>query len=551
MTPSGRPAAASLPMNKTPLLTIVIPTYNRGAYLSKLLPALWQDVERCRDDVRIVVSNNASTDDTQARLEQLRDSGIELEIVCRPTNIGPDRNFSESLLRVDTKYCWLLGDDDVPLPGALARIVAALKAHEPALLYLRSAWYEDAFGPEAPASGLRIADRPVDHIEFAARVNYWVTFISGIILDAELYRRIAPTGPPAEYLASNMVQLHWVLNLLNHGKSFLLSDDVMIKATGNNSGGYSILQIFAINFPRLVDALLGASSRSAQLIKRRNEFSNLPGLLFNLRFANLGNFKGESVSHELEQGWSGSRSTIALYRTILTGSRSAASAARGVLKLVGKSVALRDRIRLRARRARRAALRLRDRAAGRLEHLAWRLRGAAWRQLTDAAVGASASIGPGGQYRGLRGVRLNGAFFAGKRCRIELYEKHGAATFMPRLWLGNGVSMENDCHIGVIDRVELHDGVMLASRVYISDHSHGRSSDIADAPSRRPLHSKGPVVVERNVWIGEGATILPGVRIGEGAIVGANAVVTRDVPPMTIVVGAPARVISNRTNPQE
>ena len=54
------------------------------------------------------------------------------------------------------------------------------------------------------------------------------------------------------------------------------------------------------------------------------------------------------------------------------------------------------------------------------------------------------------------------------------------------------------------------------------------------------------VVIERNVWIGANATVLPGVRLGEGAIVGAGAVVTSDVPPGTLVLGVPARVIRER-----
>jgi acetyltransferase-like isoleucine patch superfamily enzyme len=62
-------------------------------------------------------------------------------------------------------------------------------------------------------------------------------------------------------------------------------------------------------------------------------------------------------------------------------------------------------------------------------------------------------------------------------------------------------------------------------------------------PINRPLISKGPVIIEDNVWIGEGVCITPNVRIGKNAIVGANAVVTKDVPPNTVVAGVPARVI--------
>ncbi|MBR4243334.1 MAG: hypothetical protein IKR98_05525 [Bacteroidaceae bacterium] len=65
-----------------------------------------------------------------------------------------------------------------------------------------------------------------------------------------------------------------------------------------------------------------------------------------------------------------------------------------------------------------------------------------------------------------------------------------------------------------------------------------------DTPANlRPIVSKGPVVIEDNVWIGEMACIMPGVTIGRGAIVGANAVVTHDVPPYTLVAGNPARII--------
>lgn len=57
------------------------------------------------------------------------------------------------------------------------------------------------------------------------------------------------------------------------------------------------------------------------------------------------------------------------------------------------------------------------------------------------------------------------------------------------------------------------------------------------------MYSKGDVSIGKNVWIGEKATILPGVTIGEGSIIGANSVVTKNIPPYSIACGIPAKVI--------
>ena len=62
-------------------------------------------------------------------------------------------------------------------------------------------------------------------------------------------------------------------------------------------------------------------------------------------------------------------------------------------------------------------------------------------------------------------------------------------------------------------------------------------------PDNRSATYRRPIVIEDNVWIGIGATVLPGVRIGYGSIVGANSVVTHDVLPMTVVGGNPAKFI--------
>jgi len=81
--------------------------------------------------------------------------------------------------------------------------------------------------------------------------------------------------------------------------------------------------------------------------------------------------------------------------------------------------------------------------------------------------------------------------------------------------------------------------------VLITDNAHGtfNLSELDSPPIKRKLFTKGEVAIGDNVWIGSNSCIMPGVTIGRGAIIGANAVVTKDVPPYALAAGNPARVI--------
>jgi lipopolysaccharide O-acetyltransferase len=146
--------------------------------------------------------------------------------------------------------------------------------------------------------------------------------------------------------------------------------------------------------------------------------------------------------------------------------------------------------------------------------------------------------------RGKGNMRWGKGFTTGVGTRLDVF----CDDDEPRLIFGNGVQLNDHVHIGVMERVEIGHQVLIASRVFISDHNHGnyQGSDPRSAPSvspqQRPLVAK-PVRIGNRVWIGEQVCVLPGVSIGEGAIVGAGSVVTRDVPANTIVAGNPARVI--------
>jgi acetyltransferase-like isoleucine patch superfamily enzyme len=143
----------------------------------------------------------------------------------------------------------------------------------------------------------------------------------------------------------------------------------------------------------------------------------------------------------------------------------------------------------------------------------------------------------GGKY-----ISIGKNFVAEQRLRLDAYDKFLSQNFDPNIQIGDNVSIEKDCHIACIVSIIIEDNVLIGSKVYISDHSHG-SNDISLRPALRNLYSKGPVLIEKNVWIGEGVVVLPGVTIGMNSIIGANSVVTKSIPQNSVAVGNPAKVI--------
>lgn len=144
--------------------------------------------------------------------------------------------------------------------------------------------------------------------------------------------------------------------------------------------------------------------------------------------------------------------------------------------------------------------------------------------------------------RGRKFITWGTNFTIGTSCRLEAYpiDKSG-----PVLKIGNNVQINDHVHITAVESVTIGNNVLMASKIYISDSSHGSyggmtsDSDPDIAPALRPLTAK-PVLIEDNVWLGENVAVLPGVTIGKGTIVGTNAVVTKSLPPYVIAAGIPA-----------
>jgi lipopolysaccharide O-acetyltransferase len=146
--------------------------------------------------------------------------------------------------------------------------------------------------------------------------------------------------------------------------------------------------------------------------------------------------------------------------------------------------------------------------------------------------------------RGKKGIKGGESLTTGVNLRIDIIHSE---TINPILDIGKNVQFNDYVHIGVVEGVSIGDNTLIASKVFISDHNHGSyAGDIHSNPNENPIArilKPKKVTIGKNVWIGEYVAILPGITIGDGAIIGAMSVVSRDIPANSIAVGSPARVI--------
>lgn len=144
------------------------------------------------------------------------------------------------------------------------------------------------------------------------------------------------------------------------------------------------------------------------------------------------------------------------------------------------------------------------------------------------------------------------AFFIGEnvyigKCSVLFAcKKYNNQEYNPQVIIKEGTRIGSYAHISAINKITIGKNVLIGRRVTIIDNAHGQSNkaiDLQSAPYLRELYTKGPITINDNVWIGEKATICPGVTIGKGSIIGANAVVTKSIPPYSIAAGCPAIII--------
>lgn len=161
-------------------------------------------------------------------------------------------------------------------------------------------------------------------------------------------------------------------------------------------------------------------------------------------------------------------------------------------------------------------------------------------------VGKGLHLSRGAKIRGGKHIIIGENFQCGPNVWIEAVKYHMDIEYFPKIHIGEMVRFSDNVHLACTNKIIIGANVLIGSNVHITDHSHGiytgKNQDDPEllAPVLRALSNDKEVIIENNVWLGDGVIVLPGVRIGRGSIIGANSVVTKSIAENVIAVGSPA-----------
>jgi lipopolysaccharide O-acetyltransferase len=138
-------------------------------------------------------------------------------------------------------------------------------------------------------------------------------------------------------------------------------------------------------------------------------------------------------------------------------------------------------------------------------------------------------------------INIGSGFSSNAGLIIDSYGEDSVIT------IGKNVMANYRLHIGCIKKIIIGENTLFGSDCLVIDHSHGDYGKLSHSsplipPSRRELFY-APVVIGSNCWLGDQVSVMPGVSIGDGVVIGAGSVVVKDIPPYSIAVGVPAVVI--------
>jgi abequosyltransferase len=276
--------------NNRPLLTISIPTYNRSFFLNELLSCL---LDQCISNpkIELLVSDNDSSDETPSIVKAYINRGLEIRYLRNTTNVGADRNFLQCFEKARGKYVWIIGDDDVVIPGAIGKIITYLETNEYNIIYVNSYAFDGSGSPKRikPYRAPRVIE---DAQVFARAIHIFFTFISGNIINKDHVISFNKKDL-SNLIGTNLVQLGWTYAALNGYVRGLHIREELVGMRTNNTGGYTLSQVFGANLKNITEDRLQDRTIARNVING-TLMRFFPPIFLNLR-REPGNFEKESA----------------------------------------------------------------------------------------------------------------------------------------------------------------------------------------------------------------------------------------------------------------
>ena len=504
------------------LLSICIPTYNRAEYLNETLRSIVvQDRFNKSFDVEIVISDNCSSDNTsEIANKYVKMYPDKIRYFRNEVNIF-DANFEKVLSYGKGEFLKLNNDTLVHKENTLDIIIETVKSNIEAMkiLFFSNGTIQD------------IATVQVDDLDsFIKLVSYNFTWIGCFGIWKVDFDLIKDFNRKAKL---RLVQVDILLRLISAKKHVLINNTCIFDSVNpKTKGGYNLFKVFVNNYLSLLricvkNKQIKKSTYDEERLKLLNEFI----LIWNKRI-----ISEKKYSFKI----TGSNYYLIKYYSLIDVLIFNFKIAKYRVNRLIKKILKRGKKTLKRIVFNKFILKM-SKIIDKLNfENDWNKVRIQFKSLGDNISIPAPYLITNPQY-----ISIGENFIVRDNFRIEALDSFNNKKLSPEISIGNNVQIESFCHIGCVNKIIIEDGVLIASYVYICDHSHGyvNKEDIESAPIKRELFSKGPVIICKNVWIGEGVKILPNVIIGENSIIGANSVVTHDVPENSVAAGIPARII--------
>ena len=274
-------------MSEQKLLTICLPTYNRAKYLKMQLDRFSSMPQELWNDIRIFISDNCSTDETQSISEEYcGKEGMDIVYHRNDSNLGMDGNFVTCFKSSETKYVWLLGDDDIILIKRLPLVISLLKEKEIGVLHL-------GMGRDDKNDYTIYTN---DTESFLRQIGIWITFISSNIVNTKYVKEVNFEKYFGTFFTLVPVYLQ---AMIKEEKNIMVN--VPIFDGGKDSkrnGGYGVCTVFVDNllgiFREYVDK--GMLSEDLYEFEKTTVFYFVRGFVVrNYIFKESSNFKPEDT----------------------------------------------------------------------------------------------------------------------------------------------------------------------------------------------------------------------------------------------------------------